>query len=46
MLENLIKFQQDDEGYFNVSTGKTGKYGRWLVDIEGVNSILAEKWPY
>ena len=46
MLENLIRFQADREGYFNVSTGKTGKYGRWLVDIEGVNSILAKRWPY
>ena len=46
MLENLIIVQQDEKGYFEVSTGKTGKYGRWLVDIKGVNSTLAEKWPY
>ena len=30
----------------NIKTEKTGKYGRWLVEIEGVNSVLAEKWPY
>lgn len=46
MLENLIAQQSDGEGYFTVSTGKTGKYGRWLVSINGVNSVLAERWPY
>ena len=46
MLENLIGTQADEEGYFTVQTGKTGKYGRWLVDIKGVNIVLAEKWPY
>ena len=46
MLENLIATQSDEEGYFTISTGKTGKYGRWLVDIHGVNKVLAEKWPY
>lgn len=46
MLENLIATQSDEEGYFTISTEKTGKYGRWLVDIHGVNKVLAEKWPY
>ena len=46
MLENLISIQSDGEGYFTVRTEKTGKYGRWLVDIDGVNSVLAEAWPY
>ena len=46
MLENLITAQSDEEGYFNVSTGKTGKYGRWLVSIDNVNDVLAERWPY
>ena len=46
MLENLIASESDEEGYFIVSTEKTGKYGRWLVSIENVNSILAERWPY
>lgn len=46
MLENLIVLQQDDKGYFEVCTGKTGKYGRWLVDIDNVNKVLAERWPY
>ena len=46
MLENLICIQSDGEGYFTVRTEKTGKYGRWLVDIDGVNSVLAEAWPY
>ena len=46
MLENLIISQQDNEGYIIIKTSKTGKYGRWLVEMEGVNSVLAEKWPY
>jgi len=46
MLENLITAQSDEEGYFHVSTGKTGKYGRWLVSIDNVNDVLAERWPY
>ena len=39
----------DDEGYVAVTTHKTGKYGRWLVDIgeDGhINKTMAEKWPY
>ena len=46
MLENLIATQCDNEGYFDITTSKTGKYGRWIVDIKNVNSVLAEKWPY
>ena len=46
MLENLIATQVDDEGYFIINTHKTGKYGRWIVDIPNVNNVLAEKWPY
>jgi hypothetical protein len=29
-----------------IRTSKTGKYGRWLVEIDGVNDRLAEIWPY
>jgi|TARA_R110000744_G_scaffold226374_1_gene344735 endonuclease YncB( thermonuclease family) len=46
MLENLLAFEADEEGYVIIHTKKTGKYGRWLVDIHNVNKILAEKWPY
>ena len=46
MLEDLIKQQSDEEGYFNITTGKTGKYVRWLVVIDGVNTVLAKRWPY
>jgi len=46
ILEDLIKQQSDEDGYFNIITGKTGKYGRWLVVIDGVNSVLAKRWPY
>ena len=46
MLHNLIVSQMDNEGYFIVHIGKTGKYGRWLVDIKNVNNVLGERWPY
>ena len=46
MLTNLLTAYADDNGLLNIKTEKTGKYGRWLVEIEGVNSVLAEKWPY
>jgi len=46
MLENLIGCNEDEEGYVTIKTSKTGKYGRWLVEIDGVNSVLAERWPY
>ena len=46
MLEDLIKQQSDEEGYFYITTGKTGKFGRWLVVIDGVNTVLAKRWPY
>ena len=38
--------QRFTAGYFNITTGKTGKYGRWLVVIDGVNTVLAKRWPY
>ena len=45
-LELLLEGEQDDEGWIKIKTGKTGKYGRWLVDIENVDKVMAEKWPY
>lgn len=46
MLENLLAYQADKEGWITINTGKTGKYGRWLVTIGGVNEVLAKIWPY
>ena len=46
MLENLIATQADEDGWVRIMSFKTGKFGRWLVDIIGVNSVLAERWPY
>ena len=46
MLRDLLYQQADDEGWLTITTGKTGKYGRWLVTINGVNDVLAEIWPY
>ena len=34
------------EHYFTIKTYKQGKYGRWLVQIDGVTDKLAEIWPY
>jgi micrococcal nuclease len=36
----------DEDGYVRIKTGKTGKYGRWLVEISGVTDELAKIWPY
>ena len=46
VLADLLIAQTDEKGYIKIRTGKTGKYGRWLVDIEGVNETLAKEWPY
>ena len=46
ILTNLLNKLKDEEGYIMIKTQKTGKYGRWLVDIEGVNESLAKVWPY
>jgi len=46
ILIDLLNKQTDEDGYLMIKTGKTGKYGRWLVDIEGVNNSLAKVWPY
>ena len=46
MLESLLKEQEDGEGYVPIHTVKTGKYGRWLIDIDHVNTVLGEIWPY
>ena len=46
ILIDLLTTHTDEEGYLMIKTEKTGKYGRWLVDIEGVNESLAKVWPY
>lgn len=46
VLTDLLEQQKDEEGYVMIETGKTGKYGRWLVNIKGVNESLAKVWPY
>ncbi len=46
MLRELIGQVEDEDGYVTIKTSKTGKYGRWLVEIDDVNSALAEIWPY
>ena len=34
------------EGKVIIKTNKTGKYGRWIVEIQGVTDELARIWPY
>lgn len=34
------------EGKVIIKTNKTGKYGRWIVEIQGVTDELAKIWPY
>lgn len=46
MLENLLLAQANEDGNVVIRTEKTGKYGRYLVEIDGVNKVLAQKWPY
>ena len=45
-LASLLEENADKDGYVSVKSTKTGKYGRWLVEIEGVNPVLEQKWPY
>ena len=45
-LSSLLEQNKDEDGYVSVKSTKTGKYGRWLVDIGGVNEVLEQKWPY
>ena len=45
-LASLLEENTDEDGYVSVKSTKTGKYGRWLVEIEGVNQVLEQKWPY
>tara|TARA_R110002020_G_scaffold105661_1_gene246290 strand:+ start:1470 stop:1781 length:312 start_codon:yes stop_codon:yes gene_type:complete len=45
-LRSLLHDNLDEEGYISIKSSKTGKFGRWLVEINNVNKVLAEKWPY
>ena len=45
-LASLLEKNSDEDGYVCVRSTKTGKYGRGLVDIEGVHPVLEQKWPY
>lgn len=45
-LQSLLNDVMDDDGNIIIETHKTGKYGRWLVNINGVNSVMAKEWPY
>lgn len=38
--------ENNQETFVMIKSHKTGKYGRWLVEIDNVNNVLAETWPY
>jgi micrococcal nuclease len=46
LLTDLLTSCKDEEGFINVTTHKTGKYGRWLIEIPSVNHAMAAQWPY
>ena len=46
VLKGLLDNIKDEEDFIYIDTHKTGKYGRWLVDIACVNSTMANRWPY
>ncbi len=43
-----INFEDEwnEERWVKIRTTKTGKYGRWLVEINGVTDELEKIWPY
>ena len=45
-LVGLLGEVADDDGWFIVRSTKTGKYGRWLADIDGVTDVMAMRYPY
>jgi len=34
LLSTLLSAKADEDGWIQIRTEKTGKFGRWLVDIE------------
>ena len=46
----LLSVSESRDGSYpdwvKIKTEKTGKYGRWLVQIDGVTDELAKIWPY
>lgn len=50
LLRSVADFENqgelDEQWWITIKTSKTGKFGRWLVDIDGVNNKLKEIWPY
>ena len=46
LLRSAGTLTDSNELYVIIKTKKTGKYGRWIVEIDGVTDKLSEKWPY
>ena len=46
LLDDLVKQEQDEDGFIYFTSIKTGKYGRWLFWNDRINMTLMLKWPY
>lgn len=46
LLTKLLDEAEDENGFIHFVCYGKDKYGRWLVDIDGVNEVLAKRWPY
>ena len=45
-LLNKVSCSFPYQGKVVIKTNKTGKYGRWIVEIQDVTDELAKTWPY
>jgi len=45
VLRGLLDAATNEDGFVIIKTKKTGKYGRWLVDIPFVNKSMRRYWP-
>ena len=46
ICDQLLTEKAADNEYVTIHTTKTGKYGRWIVRVDGVTDVLAKRWPY
>ena len=45
-LLELIAGVEEEDGWFPLWSEKTGKYGRWIANIEGVTDVMSWNYPY
>lgn len=46
LVTTLLDEVKGVDDWISVNVYKMGSFRRWLVDIPGVNEVLAEEWPY